>query len=462
MKKKTFTQLLSNSFIILGTLLFSCTESDNLLDPADSGPNQSNQTQLTLEEIKTLNVSMQGAFVSEDHASQKANAFFGKVSTKTNSSEKSRRTYWVKYTSALPQMFSSDSKPDSIPIYLINYKDGSSILISGDERIPEVLAYSNNNSISLEKNGSGLDVIIDNLPAFVSYKIDNFESRYDSLLQISLQKTGLSASSVPLQRIENNLSQWETIYDYAPMVPVKWDQDGLYNQLFPPIADKDGSLAHAHAGCTAVATAQILAYYKYPSIIRNYAYHWQLMTSSPQIGGLDITGQKDIQNLLFDIAKNCNPSYSSSGTGISHHDANTYIKNIGYTTDGVQQYNKDKVVNSIKNYHPVLTVGNRIDERNNYKGHAWVIDGANARQQTYTEQIYEYIGTNPKPANPINPEEWRLISDITQIYKEEYVRCNFGYGGDYDDVNYNHELFRLANGREYIYDLEIITNITPK
>lgn len=246
------------------------------------------------------------------------------------------------------------------------------------------------------------------------------------------------------------------------MVPVKWDQDGLYNQLFPPIADKDGSLAHAHAGCTAVATAQILAYYKYPSIIRNYAYHWQLMTSSPQIGGLDITGQKDIQNLLFDIAKNCNPSYSSSGTGISHHDANTYLKNIGYTTDGVQQYNKDKVVNSIKNYHPVLTVGNRIDERNNYKGHAWVIDGANARQQTYTEQIYEYIGTNPKPANPINPEEWRLISDITQIYKEEYVRCNFGYSGDYDDVNYNHELFRLANGREYIYDLEIITNITPK
>lgn len=462
MKKKTFTQLLSNSFIILGTLLFSCTESDNLLDPADSGPNQSNQTQLTLEEIKTLNVSMQGAFVSEDHASQKANAFFGKVSTKTNSSEKSRRTYWVKYTSTLPQMFSSNSKPDSIPLYLIDYKDGRSILISGDERIPEVLAYSNNGPISLEKNGSGLDIIIDNLPTFVSYKIDNFESCYDSLLQVSLQKTGLSASSVPLQRIESHLSQWETIYDYPPMVPVKWNQDGLYNQLFPPVTDKEGSLAHAYAGCTAVATAQILAYYKYPSIINNYVYHWQIMTSKPSINDLDIVGQKDIQNLLFDIAKNCNPTYSSTGTGISQHEANTYLKRIGYTTDGVQRYNKGQVVNSIKNNHPVLTVGYRIDEHNNYVGHTWVIDGANARQQTYTEQIYEYKGINPKPANPIDPAEWELVSDITEIYKEEYVRCNFGYSGSYDNVNYQHELFHLANGRKYIYNLETITNIKPQ
>lgn len=235
-------------------------------------------------------------------------------------------------------------------------------------------------------------------------------------------------------------------------------QGGDYNQLFPPVTDENGSLAHALAGCTAVATAQILAYHKYPSIIHYYVYHWQAMTSYPSINFLDAVGQKDIQQLLFDIAGSCDPLYSSSGTLISHHNANAYLKDIGYTTDGVQMYDKDQVVNSIKNYHPVLTVGYRLDEQNNYKGHAWVIDGANARRQTYTEQIYEYIGSNPKPADPIDPTEWKLVSDIMEIYKEEYVHCNFGYSGTYEG-NYQHELFHLANGRKYIYDLQTITNI---
>lgn len=222
MMKQSFTWILAGCPVIWGMLFFSCTENDNLLVPSGERAGQSGQTQLTTEEVKALNVSMQGAYISEDQALQKASAFFGKAATKAGSLEKSRHTYWVRYTSALPQLFSFSSKPDSIPLYLVGYEDGRSILVSGDERLPDVLAYSDNGTISLEKNGSGLDVIIDNLPVFVSHKIDEFELRYDSLLQVTQNKSGLSAASAPLQRIESNLSEWKTIYEYAPMVPVQW------------------------------------------------------------------------------------------------------------------------------------------------------------------------------------------------------------------------------------------------
>lgn len=457
MNKKILLSLVAMS----GLFLTACSdESDSLVVPSDSSVAQ---VSLTGEEATALKVRLEGAAVSADEAKQRAgNLLGGGQATRSADFENAEcEVYWVKYQSRLPQLFSADSKPDSIPLYLISYTNGGSVLISGDERVPDVLAYSEEGEISLEKNGSGLDVFIDNLPTFVSYKIDEFEAHYDSLLQVVEEKTGISTMAVPLRRLETEISDVQTLYDYAPMVKVKWGQGSPYNAKFPPVSDENGSLTHAYVGCTAVAVAQILSYHKYPTTIHNYMYHWSGMTSASTIDRLsNIAYITDIQNLMFDIANNCNPNYAYTGTYIDEHDANSYLNDIGYVTDGVQTYDKTKVVGSIRNSRPVCVIG--YESKN--VGHTWVIDGASAKQQTKRERVYEYIGTNAKPSDPIVDSEWKLISDVTEIiYKEEFVRCNFGlWEGLYDGVNYNHGVFNLPDGSHFNDNLQTITNIRPR
>lgn len=134
------------------------------------------------------------------------------------------------------------------------------------------------------------------------------------------------------------------------------------------------------------------------------------------------------------------------------------MKSVGYNTDGIIAYNKDKIISSIKANKPVYARGERY-KNNIYEGHAWVIDGAMAKSRTVKECIYEYIGTNTKPADPIDPAEWKLASETSKTETEEYVRCNFGYKGEYDAPCYYHEVFDLGEKGLFKYNLRIITNI---
>lgn len=104
------------------------------------------------------------------------------------------------------------------------------------------------------------------------------------------------------------------------------------------------------------------------------------------------------------------------------------------------------------------TVGYKLDENNKLVGHAWVIDGAQGKTRTSKEFIYEYIGTNVKPSDPIVSSEWKLVSETQTKENDEYVNCNFGYEGLYDGM-YHHEVFKLNNANNYTYNLSIITNI---
>ena len=442
-----------------GLILTACSdESNSLVALSDSSVAQ---VSLTGEEATALKVRLEGAAVSADEAKQRAgNLLSGGQATRSADFENAEcEVYWVKYQSRLPQLFSADSKPDSIPLYVVNYNGGGGAIISGDERLPEVLAYSEDGEMTLEKNGSGLDVFIDNLPAFVSYKIDEFEAHYDSLLQVAEEKTGISTMAVPLQRIEHELTDWQVMYKKEPMVNVFWYQYDGYNEKFPPVGSGEEYLPHAYVGCVPIAIAHIMSYHKYPSVIDNYTIDWTSITSSPTINGLSNIYQEQLQNLLYKIKINCRPHYTYEGTGVSMGNGLYFLISNGYTTEGVQRYKKEDVINSINNNRPVCVSG-YPDE--NKDGHAWVVDGADGKQRILTERIYEYIGKNERPADPINPSEWKLISETTSSEKEELIHCNWGWRETRYNGYYYHEAFHLSNGVNYDYDLETIANARPR
>ena len=48
----------------------------------------------------------------------------------------------------------------------------------------------------------------------------------------------------------------------APLLTTRWNQSPIYNDMCP--ADNANSSGHAYAGCTAVATAQVMKYWNFP------------------------------------------------------------------------------------------------------------------------------------------------------------------------------------------------------
>lgn len=294
------------SLLVAGGLFFTaCTNEADIF--GDKGSPKTDVTAvLTAEEARALSYAMNGSFVSKDDAMSKAsNALERNVTKAVTNGE--CEVYWVKYhpqkkQTALRSSVAADT--DSIPLYIINYKDGGGAIVSGDNRLPEILAFSETGRVSLELTGTGADVFIEHLPLFVEQKINEFEAKQDSLLNLAENKTGINllAASVPISRIEDETTPWVTKYDYNHMVKVKWEQGYPYNGKFPSVTENGKTLSHAVAGCTTIAVAQILSYHKYPSSFDGLNVNWSGLTASASINDLGITYQEQLQNLLLKIA----------------------------------------------------------------------------------------------------------------------------------------------------------------
>ena len=110
-----------------------------------------------------------------------------------------------------------------------------------------------------------------------------------------------------------------------PLIKAKWNQDNLYNALSP--VDPVGPGGHAYAGCVAVAMAQIMYYYRYPtsgtgshSYMSNYGqlsanfaaanYDYNSMCNS-----MPNTGNYEIAELIYHCAVAVDMGFSASGSG---------------------------------------------------------------------------------------------------------------------------------------------------
>lgn len=440
-----------------GIFLSSCTNDNDYFNNIESEQSLK-RVVLTSDEASVLSTYLQGASISQNDALKKATAFLAQRSTRSNSSEKINQTYWVKYESSLPHMFSSTSKPDSIPLYLINNSNGGSVLISGDERLPEVLAYTTSGELSLERNGSGSDVFLDMLPQFVSSTIDNFELKYDSILTVVKSKVGMDkqVGPVPLQRVETEYSEWEATYTYAPLTNTERGQDYPYNTMMDRI-NCGGSLLCPPLGCTTVAIAQILSQHKYPVVFDGVSVNWIKMCEKPQ--GFDLSSEylSQLCHMMKSIADDVLIDKSCTGSSSNISKAKEYFLNNGYTTDAISQYDENKIINSLSNSRPLYTRGTN---KSTQEGHAWVIDGANKKERTCTERIFEYRGSNPKPSNPIVPSEWKLIETTFRTEEQKFVHCNYGWDG-LNNGYYNHAIFNTDLGN-FNSELQILPNIKRK
>ena len=133
------------------------------------------------------------------------------------------------------------------PYYIFNAEDGKGcVIISGDERLPEVLAYSKKQSIDEKNLPEGLEELL-------------------PILKTRGGTRGEAYGDIPSEYVPRNTTPIPCLMDYV------WKQGSPLNQ-YCPILYEEGSRSDIHAliGCAPIAISQVMAFFKYPDSVDEF------------------------------------------------------------------------------------------------------------------------------------------------------------------------------------------------
>ncbi|MDR1055109.1 MAG: C10 family peptidase [Prevotellaceae bacterium] len=181
------------------------------------------------------------------------------------------------------------------------------------------------------------------------------------------------------------------------MLTTTWEQEYPYNAQINYICGDE----RAPAGYVAIATGQILTYYKQQPINNPNAYNYELFCNYTSVPSWDVQAVNEVARFIKDIGIDANMEYGCYVSGA----------NSAYTVENVIK-NKYGLGTSLLSpmYHPLDFLGAFVNDRviyargqdPNYGGHAWVIDGG--------------YGHGGDPAIHLSPLNYS-------------VHCNFGWNG---------------------------------
>jgi hypothetical protein len=346
--------------------------------------------------------------------------------------------------------FSVKPDNDNPSMYIVNYENNGFAIISADNRMYPVLAYSDNNSFPTESKilPGGLVDWLSNTDSIVK-KIRKENPKQDSVRKKQWDKFKIknvlaiqnskSAEGVMDVNECSYPGQLQTYYSTrGPFTDTEWSQGDGFNESLPNKGCQNAEYrtnGKPYTGCLATAMAQIMMYWKFPS-----NYYWTSMWP---------TGSTEASRLMKDLglSANLNMDYSScnySKASLSRASA-TFVR-FGYPAPSYSDYNYFTVKSELYNNRPVILYGTNKTGGwwifSTYAdGHAWVCDGF--QENTYYECAFD----------PNTPGEW--IENYTGY--DALLYMNWGLKGDYN-AWYGAYDFTPANSN-YNYRTKMITNI---
>lgn len=279
--------------------------------------------------------------------------------------------------------------------YVINYPDnGGFVIISSDNRINPVLAYSTTGTFSFDNEIAYQNFILP-LEEYISENTANVTSPW-----IEDEKDECVLMPPLVKAV--NLSQWDP-----------WDKYVIKEHPGCPV------------GCVAVATALVMttsidnlsyhgSYYHLSSIEQGIAKGPEDSSKSPKRivgGGLRpypyAQAVDSMAKILYWIGKDVNMNYTTDGSGAVSLDAYNLIKSLKFNiTEPYQTYDLIKIAKAIGKKNIVYVRGS---------GHAWIADGA--------EYCYD---------------------QFTDTYHDVYIHCDWGWGG-YGNGYFTGSVFKVGN-----------------
>ena len=252
-----------------------------------------NNTSVSMEEARKM--ALETAYQLQDQENVQGTSFFTRnipikiESVRLLSKEKTQPTF--------------RTAPKEVDFYLVHFSnDKGYALVSGDKRVPGVMAYSPHGRLDSITN-PGQAVMLSAIEDYVENQKALYESRKDSLRKIALDhllkkltkeekeqflgNTDFVASTSKMMSgrgrcvlIEDKprystSNNWVVSNKILPLIKTLWSQRGKYNDL---VGKQCGNNEQAPVGCVAIAVGQIMAYHKKPRVFMGREMHWEDMT----------------------------------------------------------------------------------------------------------------------------------------------------------------------------------------
>lgn len=284
---------------------------------------------------------------------------------------------------AAPRMSVSSAVSPSATCYYVfaNGEDKGFTIVSGDDRMPEVVGYSAQGTYDP-----------DHLPANYVGFMKTYQETVEALLKGDAQVSGGLAEA----------RQWRAeragSAAVAPLLDgIKWDQREPYNNMCPLYEGTNRSVT----GCVATAMAQVMMYYQYPkklkSTIESYTtkayginipaiysgatYDWDNMLPDYSKSDYNSAQADAVAKLMYHCGAAVKMDYGPlSGANVTPAILATYF---GYDADLMQDLTRTVftlqqwmtlIDNELKAKRPILYSGQASDG-----GHEFVCDGSDGK-----------------------------------------------------------------------------------
>jgi len=284
---------------------------------------------------------------------------------------------------AAPRMSVSSAVSPSATCYYVfaNGEDKGFTIVSGDDRMPEVVGYSAQGTYDP-----------DHLPANYVGFMKAYQETVEALLKGDAQVSGGLAE----------VRQWRAeragTAAVAPLLGgIKWNQRAPYNNMCPLYNGTNRSVT----GCVATAIAQVMMYYQYPKELKATIKAYTAKSYGIQIPEISSGATYDWDNMLPDYSKSdynsaqadavaklmyhCGAAVKmdygpSSGANVTPAILATYF---GYDADLMQDLTRTVftlqqwmtlIDNELKAKRPILYSGQSSDG-----GHEFVCDGSDGK-----------------------------------------------------------------------------------
>lgn len=213
------------------------------------------------------------------------------------------------------------SKAKESNYYIFNTENQQGfVIVSANKKAYPILAYSLKNNFPTS-----------NMPPEVAEWLDlyNLQIKNINKLKISADKKVLLAwdkySSETFIPAHKTLKE-TSLTDIPPLISTTWNQGNYYNALCPETST-GGSGGHVWAGCVAIAMAQIMKYWDYPTSgqgshsyvhyvygeqsadFQNTIYNWSNMPNALSSHNIDVA------TLIYHCGVSVNMDYGPSGSG---------------------------------------------------------------------------------------------------------------------------------------------------
>lgn len=230
---------------------------------------------------------------------------------------------------------------------------GRFVIVSGDQRMPAILGYSDKGNFD-----------INNIPDGLKWFLQKCEA-----------EASLMANNPTWTRATDTQDSSNVFPTVEPLLGNRaWGQDAPFNQQCPTING-----LHAKTGCVATALAQIMAYYRYPA-----TYDWDKM---PDAYNGDYTPEQAdaVAQLMHDIGEASEMHYGASVSMTGDFNAESALLNSQFDyDDNVRLIKKDfyteekwmqMLINELREGRPIFYDGMNEHQMN---AHAFILDGINS------------------------------------------------------------------------------------